>query len=233
MLKWFRSYLASRSFSVRIGNFLSSLHAPLSCGVLQGSILGPILFSLYLLPLGAIIAKHKVSFHCYANDLQIYLTIKPTDSDALNSLSSCVDDKLWLSQNFLHLNKDKTQYIISGSTDISSVNLSSCGALASFVKPAVRNLGVIVDRSLNLHKQINNIVKTSFFQPALLAKVKPFLSRCDLEKAIHAIIGSRLVREECGVMPEKEKKKYQSPGCLMLKEFIYLIKENRGVVNTT
>ncbi len=119
-----------------------------------------------------------MSFHCYADDLQIYLPIKPNDI------------KLWLSHNFLHLNEDKTECIIFGSTHVSSVNLSSGGALALFVKPAVRNLGVIFDRSLDI--QINNAVKTSFFQLRLLVKVEAFLRKLDLEKAIHAFISSRL-----------------------------------------
>uniref|UniRef100_A0A671US34 Reverse transcriptase domain-containing protein n=1 Tax=Sparus aurata TaxID=8175 RepID=A0A671US34_SPAAU len=58
-LKWFTSYLSSRTFSVMVGD-LSSSSAPLSCGVPQGSILGPILFSLYMLPLGSIIARHNI-----------------------------------------------------------------------------------------------------------------------------------------------------------------------------
>ncbi len=52
-LQWLASYLKDRTFSVSIGKFSSS-SAPLSCGVPQGSILGPLPFSLYMLPLGAI-----------------------------------------------------------------------------------------------------------------------------------------------------------------------------------
>ncbi len=62
VLSWFKSYLTNRSFSVRLGNF-SSVPAKLSCGVPQGSILTPILFSFYLLPLDSIFRKHGVSFH--------------------------------------------------------------------------------------------------------------------------------------------------------------------------
>ncbi len=48
------------------------------------------------------------------------------------------------------------------------------------------------DSSLKFAKQIDSVVKASFFQLRLLAKVKPFLNRSDLEKAIHAFISSRL-----------------------------------------
>ena len=54
VLDWFTSYLSERSFSVVIDNFVAS-PAPLTCGVPQGSVLGPILFSLYMLPLGALV----------------------------------------------------------------------------------------------------------------------------------------------------------------------------------
>lgn len=194
VLKWFSSYLKTRSFSVMIGD-LSSSCAPLSCGVPQGSILGPLLFTLYLLPLGKIISTHNLHFHCYADDIQVYLPIIPNAPAALKSLLNCLEDiNLWLTKNFLHLNQSKMECIVFGTSNVCENVISNCvsSSVASLFKPAVRNLGVILDPGLCFDQQIDSVVKLSFFQLRLLSKVKPFLSRNDLEMAIHAFISSRL-----------------------------------------
>ncbi len=96
-LDWFKSYFANRSFSVKIGEHYSS-NAFLPCGVPQGSILAPLLFSLYLLPL---FRKHGLSFHCYADDTQVYLPVK-RNSVGFESLMACLAAvKAWLSLHFL------------------------------------------------------------------------------------------------------------------------------------
>lgn len=87
VLQWFHSYLTDRTFTVMVDDH-SSLPASLSSGVPQGSILGPLLFSLYMLPLGSIIAKHNLLFHLYADDLQVYLPVLPTNTSAQDSLHS-------------------------------------------------------------------------------------------------------------------------------------------------
>ena len=68
-LNWFKSYLSGKSQSVLI-NGTQSKPTSLVCGVSQGSVLDPILFTIFMLPLGDIIKRHGMQFHMYADDCQ-------------------------------------------------------------------------------------------------------------------------------------------------------------------
>ena len=86
-LNWFHSYLSERSEYVSLGREKSRTHT-VTCGVPQGSVLGPTLFTLYMLPLGHIITQHGIAFHCYADDTQLYLKINPPPPTGLNPKSN-------------------------------------------------------------------------------------------------------------------------------------------------
>ena len=73
VFKWFSSYLTDRFQSIKIGSTLSN-GCKLLFGVPQGSVLGPLLFSLYTTPLSSVIERHnRVGFHFYADDTQLYI----------------------------------------------------------------------------------------------------------------------------------------------------------------
>lgn len=75
----------------------------------------PLLFNFYMLPLSQIRQNNNVAYHSYADDTQIYNTWFPDDYSLIDYLCKCIEliDN-WMCLNFLQLNKDKTEVMISG-----------------------------------------------------------------------------------------------------------------------
>ena len=90
-LLFLRSYSSGRSQSVSIDSILSDPYS-ITTRVPQGSVLGPLLFSLYTTPLSYLLDSSKLSYHLYADDTQLYISFKASDStSALNALSGTFD----------------------------------------------------------------------------------------------------------------------------------------------
>ena len=101
------SYLKERTQRVVIGDQSSST-TTVTTGVPQGSDLGPLLFSLYVQPIGDIIRAHGLFFHQYADDLQVYTHFNLNHSAlvaAVKQMEDCLDEvKVWMARNSMFMN---------------------------------------------------------------------------------------------------------------------------------
>ncbi len=105
----------------------------------------------------------------------------------------CLKDiKIWMANNFLQLNNEKTEVIIFGPSKIRNSIVSNLDSLTPYVTSHAKKLGVVFDSELCLEKQISSVVKNSYYQLRIISRLKSTLSFQDLEKVIHAFVTSRL-----------------------------------------
>lgn len=196
VLDWLRSFLTDRAYRVAFDGSLSSLHR-LSCGVPQGSILGPILFILYTAGLSDVVAAHQLNSHSYADDTQLYVSCAPSDITAsISRLAACVSDaEGWLRQNRLRLNPSKTEVICLGTRpQLSKVTAQSFILGSSVIQRSttVRSLGFILDEQLTMSAHISNLTRACFFQLRQLSTVFMSLTPSASAALVHAFVHSRL-----------------------------------------
>ena len=197
-LKWFKSYMSDRIQAVHI-NGSTSPALSVTCGVPQGSVLGPQLFSIYAAPVSNIIRSNNLLSHFYADDTQIYITEKPHQEDvdaAVETIEQCVAEiRSGVKTNSLKLNDSKTEVIVYGSGEqLKKFTLQSLrdGDCVVRVNDSVRNLGVQFDAEMTMESHVTAVCRSAIFHLRNISRIKRYLTAAATEQIVHAFITSRL-----------------------------------------
>ena len=184
VLTWIENYLSNREQRVIVqdGHSLQGMsqYTKLHQGLPQGSVLGPILFSLFISPIRDICCKHNILYHGYADDTQNYLSFKPAipggNHRCRTQLEKCIAEiQIWMCTNFLKLNDEKTQYIITGTyknlqyvadTDI------TIGYETITASDFMRDLSFWFDKELKGTAHINKISSSCIYTIRNVARIR-------------------------------------------------------------
>ena len=197
VLRWFRSFLSGRHQKVLINGSFSELLVTLF-GVPQGSVLGPVLFNIYIRSLPSVIHHHGFSSSLYADDSNA----RSTFALRFQYYHTCIavpklikDIEAWMQEYFLKINSDKTEIILfcppteKLAPKIQGVFINDdCIRFSN----TVRLLGVELDTYLSFDCHVNKVVSECHYYIKNISKIKRYLTTADALKLIHAIISSKL-----------------------------------------
>jgi len=189
VLSWFKSYLTSRSFRVKCETDLSSWYTS-SCGVLQGSVLGQLLFLTYTTPLSTLISFCSLNHHLYADDTQLFISFLPTHLDSSIDYVHNTLDRIytWMTANLLTLNSSNTEFLLIGlSKQLAKINKSSLTTTHS-----ARNIGFIFDKPFTFSDQISSVSKSCYCHIHQLRCIRPYLDTKTASTIATSIVHSKL-----------------------------------------
>jgi hypothetical protein len=163
-------------------------------------VVGPLGFTLYILPIGNIIKSYNLQYHVYADDIQLYTTFDPNDmssiAHALSNLSCCIDKlKLWMRQNMLKLNDDKTEFFVALPAHLKNKLPDIAlriGDKSISPSESVRNLGVVFDSTMSMSKQVKSLCSNIRYQLRLISRIRKFLDFKTCHHVIRALVLSKL-----------------------------------------
>ena len=193
VLQWFSSYLTDRTHSVSLSNHCSDF-APVHSGVPRGSVLGPMLFTMYIKPLSAIIDSYSIIHHSSADDIQLQMYAPPDRIyELLHSMQPCISDvKAWATVNMLELNHNKTELMLVTSKRTKHLhNLPTSTTIGNAqipFKQSVKILGFTLDCHLTMNAHVSNIARTCYFELRRLASICIFFTSAATATLVSAFV---------------------------------------------
>ena len=130
----------------------------------------PILSTMYIKPLSAIIDSHSIMHHSFADDIQLQMSAHPDRiSELLHPTQSCISDvKVWATANMLKLNDNKTELMLVTSKRTKHLhNLPTSITMGNAqipFKQSVKKLGLTLDCHLTMNAHVSNIARTCYFE---------------------------------------------------------------------
>jgi Reverse transcriptase (RNA-dependent DNA polymerase) len=194
---WIESYLTGRSQTVTIGNN-SSASAHVASGVPHGSVLGPLLFSIYTSPISSIAPTFSVSLHQSADDSQFYISLSPSNFPSqINRLEERLTAlHAWCCQNSLSLNPGKSDSVLfrtrQRSHSFSAVTTVNVAGSAVPMADYVKLLSVTLDNHLSLDKHVNEVSHACFYHLRALRHIRPAITASDANMIAYSVVASRL-----------------------------------------
>ena len=178
-------------------NGQTSEHCRVTCGVPQGSVLGPVYSLLNTSDVFKIASQHGFQIQGNADDLQLFQSCFPTDMVPLNiRFMGCLKAiQSWMTRNRLNLNATKTEVMWMGSAKRLKNFSPPQVVFADCVFPIsshMRSLGVIIDSAFSFSDHVTRLVNTCFYQLRQIRSVRRSLTKDSAHAIIRALILSRL-----------------------------------------
>jgi hypothetical protein len=195
-LSWLTSYLIDRKQIVVVNGTMGDEY-PLSWGVPQGSVMGPLYFAMYTGSISNTISAHPgVNHIMYADDTQLYIVLKQNElASGASILEHCITDvKSWSSQNSLLLNGGKTE-VIHIASQFRKRNPSPdliIDGVRITPSTSAKDLGVIVDNAVTMKEHIKKISRAASFGIFKIGKLRQYLDRTSTERLVNALVTSHL-----------------------------------------